>query len=82
MKNNETFNHEDEWYCLCGPKLTIDESSCVSEMQWKIIKNKIKDARFLFEKEEIGGVFRKQANFKYVGLLWKYEELIKRMKKN
>ncbi len=79
-KNNETFNHEDEWFCLYGPKITKDEALATSDLQWKVIKNKISEVREFYESQE-SGIMKKQAKFKYFGLLWKYEELIKIMKK-
>lgn len=82
MPNNDTFGQEDEWYCLHGPKMKPEEAAVLTKLQCKIIKNRINELKELRDKEEKGSIIRKQANFNYVGLLWKYEEMIKLIKAN
>ena len=77
MDNNNFFTHEDEWFLLYGAPLTKKEAESFSKLQWRLTKEIIQKEKEKMNLAEKGGVFWKDFRFKYYGLLWKYQELIK-----
>lgn len=79
-KNNETFDDTDEWYLMYGPQITTEEAASISILDWRTIKPTIQAARQRMEAENKGGILWKEARHEYLGILWKYQEVIKKFK--